>query len=50
MAQVMNLLSLAPTIQGAILTGKLAVSERPLRPVVRHVGWEKQEEALASNY
>ena len=48
MAQVMNLLTLSPTIQDAILTGRLMVGERPLRPVVRHVGWEEQEAALDS--
>ena len=48
MAQVMNLLTLSPTIQESILTGRLAVSERLLRPVVRHVGWEKQEAAFDS--
>lgn len=48
MAQVMNLLILAPTIQESILTGRLMVSERPLRPVVRQVGWGEQEAVLDS--
>ena len=48
MAQVMNLLKLAPTIQESILIGKLVVSERPLRSVVRHASWEDQEDALDS--
>jgi len=48
MAQVMNLLLLSPGIQEKILAGKLDISERTLRAVVRRVCWDEQDAALAS--
>ncbi len=43
MAQVLKLLFLAPRIQEALLAGNLDISERQLRPVLRHALWEEQE-------
>ena len=48
MAQVMNLVSLSPGIQEAILTGGLVVSERSLRSVIRNVEWKKQKAAVSN--
>ena len=42
MAQVLALLNLAPKLQEQILAGKLRISERALRPVLREVSWKKQ--------
>lgn len=48
MTQIMNLLHLAPDIQAAILDlpatheGRDVVTERDLRPVVRHAFWSDQ--------
>ena len=42
MAQVVALLNLAPAIQEGLLLGRLKVSERELRGVVREAAWEAQ--------
>ncbi len=47
MAQVMKLLMLSPLIQEKILLGEFAISERPLRSVLRHIDWMEQEAAVA---
>jgi hypothetical protein len=49
MTQIMNLLLLAPAIQGAILdlapvTGRDPVSERSLREIVAEPNWDQQLE------
>ena len=44
--QVMALLNLAPAIQAGLLLGRLRVSERDLRGVVREATWEGQEKSL----
>ena len=46
MAQVMNLLKLSPKIQDAILTGKISLSERDLRPISKHITWNDQKKEL----
>ena len=43
MAQIMRLLTLSPVVQEAILSGKVEVSERAVRPVVETVLWREQE-------
>ena len=48
MTHVTNLLRLAPDIQEAILLGRLDVSERALRPVLRALLWSEQHDALTS--
>jgi len=42
MAQIMRLLTLSPTVQGAILCGEVNTSERALRPATSEVMWSKQ--------
>lgn len=46
MTQIANLLLLAPTIQEALLGGHDPVTERRIRPVLRHPDWERQKQAL----
>jgi hypothetical protein len=46
LTQVMNLLLLAPSIQEAVLTGRVETTERALREVVGEPCWEKQEALL----
>jgi len=46
LSQILNLLNLSPRTQEAILTGRLHVSERDLRGVVREAAWEGQEKLL----
>jgi predicted XRE-type DNA-binding protein len=41
-SQVMNLLTLSPSIQVAILSGKYEASERQLRSVLKSVDWKEQ--------
>jgi hypothetical protein len=43
LSQIMNLHFLAPTIQERILSGKLLISERQLRPILRTSVWKEQE-------
>ena len=42
LTQVMNLLLLAPEIQGQVLLGRLDWTERRLRHVVRETSWRRQ--------
>ncbi len=46
LTQVMNLLLLAPAIQGRILLGRLDASERALRAVGAEADWDRQEGRL----
>jgi hypothetical protein len=42
MTQILGLLNLAPAIQEGLLLGRLKVSERDLRGVVREAAWGRQ--------
>ena len=46
MAQVIKLLLLSPHLQESILSGKLQVSERQLRPILLLPSWKEQEAQL----
>ena len=48
MSEICALAGLAPDIQEAILLGRLVVTERALRPVVRALLWSQQHDALTS--
>ena len=47
--QLMNLLLLAPEIQGRIAVGELAISERDLRQVSAEPDWSKQLDLIQEN-
>jgi hypothetical protein len=44
--QVMNLVNLAPGVQEAFLTGKVAAIERALRASIKNADWGRQEARL----
>jgi hypothetical protein len=46
LTQLMNLLLLAPAIQGRLLAGELRLSERALRRVVCEATWVEQDELI----
>jgi hypothetical protein len=56
MSQIMGLLNLAPDLQEAILhlprvlTGRDAITERDLRPLVRHESWSRQRRIWRSEF
>ncbi len=46
LAQILDLLFLAPDIQQRLLTGELHISDHKLRDVLRSLDWQEQEETL----
>lgn len=46
MTQVMALNHLSPTIQTSILSGELEITERHIRPVLKHMDWQEQKSKL----
>ena len=48
LSQVLNLQFLAPSIQEQILSGKLLISERQLRPILRRPVWKEQESMVGT--
>ena len=47
MSQVMGLLNLSPRVQMAVLSGKLAATERSVRSLTNEVMWESQRQLLS---
>lgn len=46
LAEVVDLVNLAPGLQERILNGEIAITERDLRGPLRSPLWTRQEEAL----